>query len=59
MGNPCSFACHKTNVGKYGRSISNGYSRNALFVVVLVASPMLGLGLFLGLIIGILQGQLS
>ena len=33
--------------------------RNALFVVVLVASPMLGLGLLVGLIIGILQAATS
>ena len=33
--------------------------RSALFVVVLVASPMLGLGLLVGLIIGILQAATS
>ena len=33
--------------------------RNALFIVVLVASPMLGLGLLVGLIIGILQAATS
>ena len=33
--------------------------RHALFTVVLVASPMLGLGLLVGLIIGILQAATS
>ena len=33
--------------------------RQALFTVVLVASPMLGLGLLVGLIIGILQAATS
>ena len=33
--------------------------RLALFTVVLVASPMLGLGLLVGLIIGILQAATS
>jgi len=33
--------------------------RHALFIVVLVASPMLGLGLIVGLIIGILQAATS
>ena len=33
--------------------------RHALFVVVLVASPMLGLGLIVGLIIGVLQAATS
>ena len=33
--------------------------RQALFTVVLVSSPMLGLGLLVGLIIGILQAATS